>query len=172
MGYSLVELIVVIAIMTVVVGGAGLSISMVFSRDAQRVAKVIDDELSEARMNTMSTPGKYTMVIHCAADAHDNYIRIDRELDGTTTNKTVSFDRLANIMITNSDTSVAGLAPYTADTDITIVFDKANGSVKKVTVDGTELSGDAYYIKCQSTRNASKVSVVKLFAVTGRHSVD
>lgn len=172
MGYSLVELIVVIAIMTVFAGGAGFGLSMMFSRDAQRVAKVIDDELSEVRMNTMSTPGKYTMVIHSATDTSDNYIRIDRELEGTITSKTINFDKRANIMITNSDTAVEGLAPYAADTDIAIVFDKSNGSVKKVTVEGTELSGDAYYIKCQSVRNTSKTAVVKLLTVTGRHSID
>ena len=63
-GYSLVELIVVISIMAIMVGLLSLGISVMFSKDAEAVAKAIDDELSEARMLSMSKSGKFEMVLH------------------------------------------------------------------------------------------------------------
>ena len=67
-GFSLIELIVVIAIMTILVGGASLGISLAFSKDAAKCATMINDAIYTTRMNSMSKAGTYTLTIEKNGD--------------------------------------------------------------------------------------------------------
>lgn len=62
-GFSLVELIVVIAIMAVMVGGAILSVNILASGDAKKASKTVDSMLSETRTSTLSKQGDWNLRI-------------------------------------------------------------------------------------------------------------
>ncbi len=161
-GYSLVELIVVIAIMAVMVGVVSIGISLIFSRDAEAVAKTIDDELSEARMLAMSRDGEFELVIHIdSSDPDNNSIIINK--DGSMY-KTTAMKKRATISV-----SGGGLASDVTDGDVKIIFDKGNGSVK--TINGGTSSG-VCQIEATGARLTSKKSTVNLVAATGRHYVN
>lgn len=53
-GFSLIELIVVMAIMTVTVGAVGLSLTLLFGSDAKRAAMEFDSQIDECRTGAMS----------------------------------------------------------------------------------------------------------------------
>lgn len=160
-GYTLVELIVVIAIMAIVTGGLAIGISLMFSRDAQSVAVALDDELAEFRMLSMTKAGNYTMTVHTTSDfSKDNKIVIDDE-DSATDPKEIPLDK--KVKITVEQLNGTGTFSSSGGDDIEIVYDKGNGSVK--TVGGVPASG--VYVFTIDTSN--KTATVTLVAATGRH---
>lgn len=162
LGYTLVELIVVIAIMAVITGVVSLSVSMIFSQDANKSAKIIDDELAEARMLSMSKSGILVLVIHTKTDPSQNTLEITR--DGSSY-KTVSIDR--NVFI---NMKLGGTTISSPGDDISIEFDKSTGSVKKV--NGTSAAADGLYeIESVAQKNSRTTSVL-LVANTGRHYLE
>ena len=162
-GYSLVELIAVITIMTVVVGVAGLSVTLMFSQDAQKAAKLIDDELAETRMLSMSKSGAVSMVLHTdgSTEPTNNSIEIIR---GGSTYKNVNIDRIVSITVKGPT------GESSPGDDVEIVFDKSNGSV--VSVDGDPVPANAVYeIIAASKRGSAKTVTVTLVGNTGRHYI-
>ena len=156
-GLSLVELIIVITIMVVMTGLISISVSLIFSRDASYVAGRIDDELSEARMYSMSKAGTYTYILHIE-DPLGSYVELK---DDSSYDKIVKLDK--NVKITVS--GPGGYSKGDGD-DVKIVFDKAKGSVKSV--DGSSASG-IYTITVVSEKFNGKTKTVTLIATTGRH---
>lgn len=158
-GYSLIELIVVISIMAVMVGLASVGISLMFSKDAEYAAKVIDDELSETRMLSMSRDGTFVMYL----DIDNNSIEIKRIIGATTESyKTIDINRSATYVVAYGGTSKSSGT-------VSFEFDKANGSVKKV--GGAGFTSGVCTITSTSTKLSSKQATVDLIAATGRHYV-
>lgn len=173
-GYSLVELIVVISIMAVMVGVLAFGIGMMFTRDSNYVAVRIDDELTEARTLAMSREGVFTYVLHAdndpSGDHKDGFVRIDQTITVTEEDdsETETTEEYRKVPLDKSVTiSVTG-ASFDADGNMTIIFDKANGSVKSVN-GSPPAAGALYTFTVTSARNASKKSEVTLAATTGRH---
>lgn len=152
-GYTLVEAIVVMGIMTILVGIMSVGISLMFSRDAQSVAVMIDDQLTETRMLSMTKSGEFAMTVH-EESPRGNYILITR--DGSEYRK---------ILLDKRDVAIE----FSGGTDAAVIFNKANGSVK--TVGGTDASG-IYTYKVTSLRGATKQQMVTLVSTTGRHFTD
>ena len=182
-GLSLVELIVVLSIMVVLIGLISVSISMLFSRDAERSAKLIDDQMSETRLSAMSKQGTFIIRIHTededTGDPSGNYIEIEKsslaraapgeEPAAVTTTKTrVDIDR--NVFITFG---TSGSVPDKASDDmLEITFDKADGHVTQIKSNGETFStNDVFEIQVRS-RNKTKSKTVYLMPVTGRHYLE
>ncbi len=177
-GISLVELIVVITIMAVMTGITALGVGIMFTKDASYVAVRIDDELTEARMLSMSRSGAFTYVLHYDnGDPASGYIQI-LEGDATRANNTefkkVAFDKSVKITVTGE--GVSSTSP--ASGNISIVFNKAQGNVQEIGSVGpaptyayTKIADakEVYTIKVESTKNSAKTSTVTLISTTGRH---
>lgn len=58
-GFSLVEMLVVIAIMAILTGGAAASIAIVNNANVNKAAKMLDDAFSKARTNGMARGNDY-----------------------------------------------------------------------------------------------------------------
>ena len=159
-GYSLVELIVVIAIMAVMVGVMSLGLGMMFTRDANYVAVRIDDMLTEARTASMSRAGTFTYSFHIDGSSPSNsYVKIDQTTDtGTTEYKRILLDKRVTVKVNGSEAN-----------DFSVVFDKAKGNVKTAEIDGTARSDLVYEIDVTSKKNTSKTNKVTLVTTTGRH---
>lgn len=160
-GYSLIELIVVISIMAIMVGLLSLGVSVMFSKDAEYAAKIIDDELSEARMLSMSKSGTITMKLHIDSDPSKNEIEI--------AGKKVAIKKSVTIKVKYTKKTESGESAIEKTSgDMTFEFDKANGSVKAI--EGNSVK-DICTITVTSSRNTTKVSNVDLIVATGRHYV-
>ena len=174
-GYSLVELLVVMGIIAAIIAIASYSISLMFSQDAKSMAVKIDDELSNARMLSMSREGKFTYVLHIDnADPKENYIEITKtDSSGSVSSyEKVSLNKKVRLEVTGSGLSGVSGDSYTGD--VKIEFDKSNGSVKYVDTlsAGTNKASGVYEISITSVKNSSKVSKVTLVTTTGRHYMD
>ena len=182
-GLSLVELIVVISIMVVLLGLVSLSVSMLFSRDAERAAKLIDEQISETRLSAMSKQGTFVVKVHTedenSGDPSKNYIEIEKSslplakpgeaLPAVVTTTTrIGIDK--RVFITFGEKG--SLPTEATDDTLEITFDKADGHVTKLSNSAGDFSlDDVFEIKC-TTRNKSKSKSVFLMPVTGRHSIE
>lgn len=160
-GISMMELIVVISIMAVVVGIASLSISLMYSRDAQRAAVLIDDWLSDARMQTMSKSDTVIFTVLTNDNSRENSL----ELDVGGNKKTLKIDKSVLISLKGSATADPGVP-------IKIQFKKSDGSVETVNdVDVVPNNNELYEIEVVSQRGPAKTVSVILVANTGRHYI-
>ena len=160
-GISLVELIVVISIMAVMIGFLSWGVSLMFSKDAEYVAKVIDDELSETRMLSMSKAGDFQMILHIDnRDVGDSSIEIQKD---SSEYKTVPIKKKSVIKVRYGGNTIP--SDDSTPVDVTVVFDKGNGSVK------APMTTDICTITVTSKKLTSQTVMVDLAAASGRHYI-
>jgi len=182
-GFSLVELIVTIAVASVLVGGATIGASLVFSRDASRCATILNDALYSTRMDSMSKPGKYTIEIkdNNADASHSQYVavvtcEIERPgesseitrntiyLEGESGRNTID---TITATLKKSDGNVSLIANH-SDT-LTFSFDKSKGCVNKDA--GTDITEDGIIIFHITPTRGSNEADVSLITSTGKHTI-
>ena len=164
-GYTLVELVAVIAIMVVMTGVLTLSLSIIYNEDAKRAVSLIDDELTEARMLSMSKSGNIVMIVDTDTIASKNKIIIMRD---SSVYKTVNIDK--DVLISSQ---LNGSAFTSAGTDLEITFDKSTGSVSSInTVTGTALANKICEITAVAQKGTKPEAKVSLIVNTGRHYIE
>ena len=62
-GITLVEVLIVVAILSIAVGMAGVGVSLLYSRDSERGAKTINTMLEKCRMSSLSREGERILVL-------------------------------------------------------------------------------------------------------------
>lgn len=158
-GITLVELLVVVAILSVVVGGTGISIALAYSRDAEKCAKSINAAIENTRMLSMSQKGTFEMTL----DMEQNTITINNTVkndDGTSAESEYSSENLQNrvkIYVPGDDSIKS----------IKVRFDKSSGKVVEMTGDTDD---DGVLTITSENNNGKKASVV-LVKNTGKHYV-
>lgn len=151
-GITLIEILVVVAIMSIAVGGASISISLAYSRDAEKCAKTINSALENTRMMSMSEKGNFTMEL----DMSNNmlYIRSSEESEPVFTE-----DLQRRVTISSpTDTGAA---------TVSVQFDKSTGKVLSMSPE----SGDGI-LRITSENNNGKKATVVLVKGTGKHYVE
>lgn len=163
-GYTLVELLVVMAVMVIMVGGMAMSASLMFSRDAKSIAVTIDDELAEARMLSMSKADDYIITIHTESGyTLDNKIIID---DGDSSTTPIEIPLRKKVSITVSQENGNDSYSSSGGEDIDIKFNKSNGGLEYFADPSITPSG--VYVFTVESENGKQAKVT-LVATTGRH---
>ena len=149
-GYTLVEILTVVAILTLLVGTAGVSISLAYSRDAEKSAKLINDAMETARMYALSKKGSFTLEI----DFENHLIAIPEagEEEDLPSRLKLYLPEDANIK------------------KVSVTFDKAAGKVREIQTDKGGYGGDLLCITSENTRG--KKASVLLIRNTGKHYVE
>lgn len=159
-GFSLTELLVVIAILSLAVGFAGSSISLLYSRDAQRCAQSIDEALEQARSSGMTKKGYYQMQL----DLNKHTVSIlfgATKTEGKTAITTVKLPKRVALTVT-----AEGVALDSAADIVTVEFDKATGKVKQIMAGAAPVGAATLVFQCES---GSRQTAVTLVSATGRH---
>lgn len=160
-GITLIELLLVIAILSIAVGIASVSISLVFSRDSEGCAKTIDGALGTTRMNSMAQEGVLTMTIDTTA----RMVTVDSTIKGRLLEKTIP------TRVSVSFEEKGGVVDLSSNTQLVVEFDKSTGKVKTITTDGgAAVDGTVCRIHCVS-ENGKTVTVI-LVKATGKHYVE
>lgn len=155
-GFSLVEIIVVLAIMAVLVGMSATGISLLFSRDAEKCALEIESGLEKLRTYTMSKKGNWHMEIK--KESSDYIMTIYRdEGSGAAPYEQVNLGSKVNL-------NPAG---------IKIEYSRVTGGVAKVDTTGTGWSapGSTVLIRVDSVHNG-RSKTVSIVTLTGRHFIE
>ena len=173
-GISLIELIVIIAIMGVLVGGASLGIGLVFSKDAMKCATRLNDSIYDARANSMYKAGKFELSIDNSGSA--NTATISQTDLTPATSDTVYLDGVDSSKKTTisarfvTEAVPAGTA---ISLPVSVTFDKAKGNVYSV-VDADEMTyGDGIIVfEIEPLRgNRNRKAKVQLVTTTGKHTI-
>ena len=173
-GFSLIELIVIIAIMGVLVGGASLGIGLVFSKDAMKCATRLNDSIYDARANSMYKAGKFELSIDNSGSA--NTATISQTDLTPVTSDTIYLDGVdSNKKTTISARFVTEAVPAgtAISLPVSVTFDKAKGNVYSV-VDADEMTyGDGIIVfEIEPLRgNRNRKAKVQLVTTTGKHTI-
>lgn len=162
-GFSLVELIIVIAIISVIAGVAGFGLSLSSGKPAEECAKKLVSAISHGRTATM---GKYRneIIIRKESDGRltvmeDTLVRI--EDDGTEVKSQRSSAVGGKGVTVEYKIGAGGYIELTDGNEIRLRYDSGSGAMKKTA------PGDAYYTGFRISKSG-KVWYVKLETLTGR----
>lgn len=157
-GLSLVELIVVVAIMTILTGAAGFGISLISGKPAQAAANKWTAKLERIRTVGMGK-NEATVGLEYRSDG----IYLTESVNGSAgeTNKACGANVDCTMTIgSGDDLNVSGHS-------IIVIFSRSDGSVKSILVDGVE-----NYSKCNDVKfvfKKAKVTYeVHIVPATGR----
>ena len=171
-GFSLIELIVIIAIMGVLVGGASLGIGLVFSKDAMKCATRLNDSIYDARANSMYKAGKFKLIIDNSGSA--NTATISQTDLTPATSDTVYLDGVdSNKKTTISAKFVTEAVPAgtAISLPVSVTFDKAKGNVYSV-VDADGMTyGDGIIVFDITPLRGNRTAKVQLVTTTGKHTI-
>lgn len=169
-GFSLIEIVVVIAIMAILVGLSVLSIRLLFGVDAKECAKKIQANLSNTKTGALSKGGQ-DLKLYQDATSGDYLVEfIEYQYEGnattptecTTGSETVGSSKVEIICYFET-----GVDPVTIDATHTVTcgFDRSSGAFKKVRVNGVEKNT---YCNKIVIRRASKEYSIIMIPETGK----
>ncbi len=159
-GYSLVELIVVIAIMAVLTGTVTISVSAVGGFKAKECTKNIQSYINKTRVSTM---GKNSVVLHLYKGADDAFYA-QTITNGTADAAQQIGKKTVTVKYTDGDdlTSMSELDT----TGVYIEFDRSSGAMK------LPASGPSIYVHKITVSQGSKNYVITIYRETGKVVVE
>ncbi|SEV94472.1 prepilin-type N-terminal cleavage/methylation domain-containing protein [[Clostridium] fimetarium] len=142
-GFSLVELIVVVTIIAIMVGGSFAGFAMLARGDSKKAVKNISSQITELRTNTLSVAGNWFAEIY----KKDNTYRIDIKKkitlpDGkTTSEELVSSTAIGSkIVISYVDSVFTDKKDINDSNKLVISFMQGSGKVNQVKLVNSDLS--------------------------------
>lgn len=175
-GYTLAELLAAMAVMAVLAGLLSYSIVMIYTRDAERSAKKINDVFTDARLYSMSKDGEFAVTLTPTASGTGNTIQIDWYENPSSTIVTKTYDLVTlqkktyiTYGLESSPVPDPIAANVTSPSPVTIRFNK-KGTVKSIT-GVTAATNEVFQIRCGSVRNGKEMDAY-LVTSTGRHYVE
>ncbi|MEE3382099.1 MAG: type II secretion system protein [Succiniclasticum sp.] len=138
-GFTLIELVVVIAIIGIMSAVIGLNLSIVFSTDARRTSASVSDALSTCRQNNRSRAGEQTFVVFSMTDS--GRLQGALVVNGQVCDADTLSNRKINVTVGDAKT------PLTKTTALYVSFTRGSGAVKTFKTDtiGTfPESGDSF----------------------------
>ncbi len=182
-GLSLVELIVVIAIMAVLIGIGTFSLSLLFGTQAKSCAQKVSAMLSETKTGCMSRFDEtMTLSYRDAATDTDPSVTSDgyyAENRVFTMKKDASLFEAASTQMRRMGSPRVVITVHLTDgtvfelgenNSITISFDRASGAFEEVTatVDGNPVTG---YIDKMTFQSGLRTFTITMVAETGKHTL-
>ena len=186
-GFSLVELMVVVAIMAVLMGVASYSFRLILSNSAKECAEKLSSQLYETKTGSMIRYGEeLTIYYHQKAGSTDEYsdgYYIKRAsytiskagLSGLSpTPKPIAGNEVRKIASNRVTISAflkgdASPIPITNAQEITIRYDRISGAFKQAIINGVENS--SYFEKIVIT-SGNKICTITMIPETGKHIVE
>ncbi|MCM1261642.1 MAG: prepilin-type N-terminal cleavage/methylation domain-containing protein [Butyrivibrio sp.] len=171
-GYSLVEIIIVIAIMVILSGGVFFSIYMVFGANAKTCANDIKNAISQCKVNAM---GKSDAALEIYRDSSNQCIYARQWIKEGDDWQSKDAEKISNAKVYVSytkDSSNSGTRTYDeldGTKSIFIAFDRGSGAFKPSKKPGATGEDDVYtgFIVVGGTRKYT----IELVGLTGKVSV-
>lgn len=162
-GFSLVEVLVVIAIVSILAGICSVGMSLAGSRNAEKCAKLIHNALEGARMSSLSQEGTFILLL----DGDNHRLTVTSSVNGIV--EEIPLPARVNITA-----EVNGNSLSETGTVLSTEFDKAGGGVKTLALDGSTIAADDFHTVTITAVNddGSKEAHVLLIRRTGKHYVE
>lgn len=173
-GVTLIELIVVIAILGIVAGGIALTFSIVNSADIQGCTQSIDTTLEETKNECMSKTEQTCMVLYKSSDVNHTGYYIGRVPISALTTYTPTPETDTKVGGNKIQITVTLVSSGTIDVSSNAVyftFDRGSGAFAPMYKDVPAVSTGDYPAAITIT-NGSKTSVINCVQATGKHFVE
>lgn len=175
-GFSLVELLVTVAILGVALGFTAISYTVVSRSNVKKAASYADDALALCRQRSMVSSGQWCVVIKS-----DGVSVVKRTgADGSYTDESISDSGIPkSVDVFVGQNKSTGLKQLGVDCDsVTIYFNTLNGDIKNVTMQTSgsaetdikdDTSGSCYLVFRYKDKKECRV---KIYYSTGKHTVE
>jgi len=179
-GYTLVELVVIFAILAVMIGITSLSLSFLFGTQAKECAQKVSSQLDETKTGSMSRYDEkmklsYRIKGSDAAVTSDGYYAenavysIDKnagsyELTSPEIKKMGSGRVEITVELSNGDSFVLG-----QDQSIIISFDRSTGALDPIIKNDVQLNA---YLKKITFAGGARTYTITMVAETGKHTLE
>lgn len=170
-GASVIELLIVIAIIAVLISGSIIAFSVLGSSALKQASRTSKDYLEKTRTNAMSVAAdEWNYTLKRSGDEYIAYIHkiYKNESDEVVTD--VMSEKNLGVKVAASLIS-GDVTVDMADGDILkVVFEPSSGSVKAVTLNGTSYTPAENMISIKFTSGERK-SIVDLYYMTGKTEI-
>lgn len=165
-GFSVIEVIVVVAIMSVMIGVISITYTVVKKANVTKAAKAIDNLLTTCREKAMTNSAKEWKVVIDGDSAV--IIKVDSEgNESEVASETIPSN--VDVYVIADD----GVSQYYAsDNPISISFKLLSGEVSSVYTTGVTIKGSGTQCQIVSDYKNKKHSTIILYYATGKHTVD
>lgn len=164
-GISLVELLVVVAILSIAIGVTGIAVSFAGSKNTERCAKLVDDALESTRMNSLAREGVCALELDTTANTITSLV-----LDTVTGTMVPEGDAVLLPQRVTLTLESVGAFDLAASDVLRIQFDKSTGRVARIEADGGTVSVNLVRIHSEDA-SGKRVTVV-LVTATGKHMIE
>lgn len=179
LGFSLLELMITVAVMAVMLGAGLTTYATVSRNNVKKATRYIDDNLSIAREKAKTIAAyEWNMTINASGDSvYVEVIKVTKVNDATFEKTVVNRNQLPSnvkVRILDSDNNIIHIGNGSGDYKYaSIVFSPLKGSVSKIYFDEDRnnfmiLSGGACDIEAYYGNKKSKS--VRIYFTTGKHS--
>jgi len=175
-GFTMIELIIVIAIIAIMIGGSVVGFNLLNQGDAKATIKDISSQLAELRTDTLSLDGIWTAEIY----RDGNTYKLDIKKDLNNVVELISSTSIGSKTVITYNDSNTGSYEIKDDIKIVVEFNKGDGKIKSVkkfhgssvdgesVIEGTSRNGAfIVYSKSSSTNNT-----LTLWYLTGKVTTD
>lgn len=166
-GYTLIELIVVIAILTVLTGIVSIGITRILNTKAVQCAKNMESLINKVRINSM---GRKAVTVEFYQDSSDGryYAKTVTDMGyGKGTKEDTEFIGKSGITV---QYTIGGTVKTLSDTDtFTLQFDRSSGSLKPSSV--TNNTND-YVSKIEILKGTNVIKTITIYQETGKVEVN
>ncbi len=173
-GVTLIELIIVIAIIGILLGGIALSFSILNSADIQGCAQTLDSSLEKTKNECMTKAEQQYMVLYKSTDPDYSgyYVGSVTEADLATYTYAPENDRkVGSAKIQISVTLDSRTVIDVASNPVFIAFDRGTGAFKNI-VTGIPPYSTGKYPVCITVTNGARNSIINCVQATGKHFVE
>lgn len=176
-GFSLVELIVVIAIMAVMTGLVSMGIGAISGLEAKECAMDLDGYLKQAKTSALSKEGQKLTIQKDSTDQNYYVLFAVQKWGKDALGNAVSTEEVTSKELIASDSvtitcHITNGSVYTIGTDaqsVAISFNRSSGAYEDVFVDAAKITGE----NCDliTITKAGKTYEIEMIPETGKHLI-
>ncbi len=173
-GITLIELIVVIAILGILTGGIVLAFSIVRSADVQGCTQTLDTSLEKTKNECMTQMEQNFLVLYKSSDSNHAgyYLGNVTKSDLATYSLTPEKDnKICSDAIQISVTLQTGTTIDVSTTPVYFTFDRATGAFEYLYTGNIPTSVSEYPTAITIT-NGTKTGIINLVQATGKHFIE
>ena len=158
-GVSLIEMMIVVALITLMAGLMGFGISLIASKPAQQCAQKIMYSVERNRVKAM---GKMSSQLKFYMDGGKVYVveAVEKnQTSGLVSSTPSEIGDKVTVVVTFADGSTSDLSSYSSSAPLIVEFTRDSGSLKKT---------GSTYVKSFTVSKGSKVHTVSIEKLTGK----
>lgn len=164
-GFSIIEVIVVVAIMAVMAGAVSVAYTVVKNANVTKASRAIDDLITTCREKAMTNSAKEWKVV--IDDKTAKVVKVD--WDG---NEEIIESKSipSNVDVYVTEDGISNF--YASDAPVSISFKLLSGEVSSVYTPAQTIKGSGSNCGIVADYKNKKQSTITLYYATGKHTVD